>query len=319
MLLSQRIFSRRVHLNRGICTPRGHQFYFRPTSHSTRAACTPLSSRPYATASDSSRWPFESVPTCLELKSRPLGWEAIQNKVDPYFGQNWKFYPIVLDDRVELTGRMLYLVMLTDDQLEKMNMSGMLPYRERVMKIAHGQQPPNRGSCLEWMLYETLNLIRGMDEALTNDLFQGICTLLQGQTAEDCLSVNTSVHIWNSEKFVARLNLLPEELEQTTALGSTTFRFVGVLNDIYSWEMEWPDYRENKTMGHILSLSFTFSRMKQTDAHVLSELDLSFRQCSEDIRHKNHENLRPEMSNYIESLGYFMSGIESWSKWTPRY
>lgn len=71
------------------------------------------------------------------MKSHPLGWEAIQGRVEPFFEKNWEFesdreregflamgfsrafsewYPLILDDRVELTGKMHYLVVLIDGE-----------------------------------------------------------------------------------------------------------------------------------------------------------------------------------------------------------
>lgn len=81
---------------------------------------------------------------------------------------------------------------LTDggsDQLDKMEMSDLLQYRERVMAIARGELSPNRDSCLEWMLYDTLTSMRSIDEVLANDVIEGFCALLQGQTTENRLTV----------------------------------------------------------------------------------------------------------------------------------
>lgn len=68
-------------------------------------------------------------------------------------------------------------------------MLDMLQYRKRVMRIARGKASPDRDSCLEWMLYDTLHSMRSVDETLANDLIEGFCTLLQGQTAESRLTV----------------------------------------------------------------------------------------------------------------------------------
>lgn len=88
----------------------------------------------------SQQWPVDFVPTRLELKSHPLGWEVLQKRVEPYFSQNWKFtserekegffalgfsralnewFPLMLDDRAELTGKMHYLGLLVDGEDSK--------------------------------------------------------------------------------------------------------------------------------------------------------------------------------------------------------
>jgi aristolochene synthase len=76
-------------------------------------------------------------PSQLELKSHPLGWEAIQALVEPSFAQHWKFtserekkgffalgfsrafsqfFPLTLNERVEVTCMMHYLALLIDGE-----------------------------------------------------------------------------------------------------------------------------------------------------------------------------------------------------------
>lgn len=67
----------------------------------------------------------------------------------------------------------------------------MSPYRERVMKIALGTANPDRDICLEWMLHDTLQDMRNIDEILANGAAEGFCQLLQAQTSQNRLSVQT--------------------------------------------------------------------------------------------------------------------------------
>lgn len=134
MRLSQRVFTQRIS-RRGIPAPR--KDIYGPKTRLLFGNPT-INSRTYSTALDGSRhWPTEFAPTRLELKSHPLGWEAIQGRVEPSFEQNWEFtsdreregflalglsrafsewYPLILDDRVELTGKIHYLVILIDGE-----------------------------------------------------------------------------------------------------------------------------------------------------------------------------------------------------------
>lgn len=57
------------------------------------------------------------------------------------------------------------------------------------MAIARGKSSPNHDLCLEWMLHDTLTSMRSVDEALANEVVEGFCKLLQGQTAEHRLTV----------------------------------------------------------------------------------------------------------------------------------
>lgn len=65
----------------------------------------------------------------------------------------------------------------------------MLLYRERVIRIAHGEETPDRDICIEWMLSDTLQIIRDTDGVLAKDFIEGFCTLLGAQTAEERLTV----------------------------------------------------------------------------------------------------------------------------------
>lgn len=66
-----------------------------------------------------------------------------------------------------------------------MNAADMLSYRDLIMKIALGESEPDRSICGEWMLFDTIQSMRTIDEVLTNDLVEGFCTLLQIQTAPE--------------------------------------------------------------------------------------------------------------------------------------
>lgn len=70
-----------------------------------------------------------------------------------------------------------------------MSLSDMFSYRERVIRIARGEDSADRQVCIEWMLSDTLHAMRDIDDVLTGDLVEGFCTLLQAQTAQERLSV----------------------------------------------------------------------------------------------------------------------------------
>ncbi|KAF3384654.1 Aristolochene synthase [Penicillium rolfsii] len=296
------------------------------------------------------------------MEAHPLGWQTIQARVEPYFGQNWKFssektkqgffavgfsqafsqfFPLTLNERVEGTCKMHYLALLIDDQLEKMSLSDMLSYRERVIRIARGEESSNRDVCIEWMLSNTLQLMRSIDEVLTNDLVEGFCTLLRAMTAQERLSIaHLGPYLAAREvdvgrpfysaliRYGAKLHLSSSELAQTAALESCAFRFMGVLNDVYSWDREWKVYQEDPTDGaqpfsavYILAkeTELSFAACKRLLYSYCRELEIILKQSAEEIERQNEGTLRPDMAKYIKGLEYLMSGVEHWSQWTPRY
>ncbi|KAJ5656519.1 hypothetical protein N7507_008469, partial [Penicillium longicatenatum] len=301
-------------------------------------------------------------PSQLESKSHSLGWEAIQALIEPRFAQHWKFpsekeknrffalgfsrafsqfFPLTLNERVEVTCMIHYLVLLIDDQLDKMNAADMLSYRELIMQIARGKAEPDRTICVEWMLSDTIQSMRAIDEILTSDLVDGFCTLLQMQTApERTATKHLGPYLERREidfgrpfyttliRFGANLHITPSELHDTSALESTAFRFMGVLNDVYSWDKEWKAYQEHLTDGaqpfsavQVLAqeTGLPYPACKRLMYHYCRELELVLKQSAAEIRESAGGALRPEMEKYIKGLEYFMSGMEAWSQWTPRY
>lgn len=78
---------------------------------------------------------YEIPPSRLESKIHPLGWEVIQAQTEPWFDEHWAFasekekkdffalgfsrafslfFPLTLDDRVEMTCKLHYLILLID-------------------------------------------------------------------------------------------------------------------------------------------------------------------------------------------------------------
>lgn len=135
----QRVFAKRI-LSRGTPASASREYLYGPKTNIISRKFTLLPRR-YSTVPDSSQqWPVDFIPTRLELKSHPLGWEALQKRVEPYFAQNWKFaserekegffalgfsralnemFPLMLDDRAELTGKMHYMALLVDGEDSK--------------------------------------------------------------------------------------------------------------------------------------------------------------------------------------------------------
>ncbi|KGO68077.1 Terpenoid synthase [Penicillium italicum] len=222
-----------------------------------------------------------------------------------------------------------------------MSFTQMLSYRDRIMKIALGTASPNRGICLEWMVHDTFMAMRSMDEVLANDVAQGFCQLLQAQTSQERTTIKTlGSYLEFREidvgrplytaliRFGAKLDLTTAELTKTTALESTAFRHVSVMNDIYSWEREWKVYQANPTDGAqpfsaicILAneTGLPYTACKRLMYSYCRELELNLKQSTDEIRHNSMESLTHELEVYIKGMEYFMCGIELWSQWTPRY
>lgn len=107
--------------------------------NSLASKCAATSVKRYSTAQAA---PFHLQygvgPSQLESKAHSLGWEAIQALVEPSFVQHWKFssekekkgflalgfsrafsqfFPLTLDERVEVMRKMHYLALLIDGEL----------------------------------------------------------------------------------------------------------------------------------------------------------------------------------------------------------
>lgn len=129
-------------------------------------------------------------------------------------------------------------------------------------------------------------------------------------------------------RFGAKMHLTEDQLEKAKRLESTAFRHFGVINDIYSWDREWNVSQANQTDG-AQPFSAVYILAKETGLPFLAckrllhsycrELEVVFKQAKDDIRRGSSSNLTPELEKYLQGLEYFMSGIETWSLWTPRY
>lgn len=199
--------------------------FHRPTTCSAYAHLSKGRVRQYSTAPNT---PCEVPPSKLKTKSHHLGWEKIQAQVEPYFSTNWNFasekkkqgllaiglsraftnaFPLTLDNRIGVTCKMLYLSLLIDgwscfnarpwviadkqiDQLEKMSFPQMLSYRHRTMEVVLGTYKPDISISREWMLYDTLETMRGMNKTLANDAARGFCQLLKAMTSQERASIS---------------------------------------------------------------------------------------------------------------------------------
>lgn len=129
-------------------------------------------------------------------------------------------------------------------------------------------------------------------------------------------------------RFGAAIRLSPEELKQTAALESCAFRFMGVLNDIYSWNREWKVYQTNPSEGarpfsavYILAqeTGLSYPACKRIMYSYCRELETAFKEAEQELVKQSGGTLQPDLETYVRGLEYLMSGIEQWSQWTPRY
>ncbi|KAJ5339687.1 hypothetical protein N7452_006415 [Penicillium brevicompactum] len=333
--------------------------FHRPTTCSAHAHLSKGRVRQYSTAPNT---PCEVPPSKLKTKSHQLGWEKIQAQVEPYFSTNWNFasekkkqgllaiglsraftnaFPLTLDNRIGVTCKMLYLSLLIDDQLEKMSFPQMLSYRHRTMEVVLGTSKPDISISREWMLYDTLEIMRGMNKTLANDAARGFCQLLKAMTSQERASISDleaylefrEVDVGRTfftalMRFGANIHLTKAQLAQTKTLESTAFRHFSIINDIYSWEREWKLAQATSADGarpfsavFILAKETNqpFSVCKESLYEYCRDLELGFKQALDGLRHDGSPELTPEMDKYVQSLEYFMSGMETWTQWTPRY
>lgn len=183
--------------------------------------------RQYSTSPPVHPLQHEVGPSRLESKSHSMGAETVRALVEPYFEDAWEFssekekksfhavglsrafcqfFPLTLNERVEATCKLHYLLVLIDgkhlslnwryqetnkslDKLDKLDAADLISYRERIMQVARMKISPDRTNPMEWMLCDIIKLMRGIDEPLTDDIIQRLCALLEAQTAPERASV----------------------------------------------------------------------------------------------------------------------------------
>lgn len=124
-------------------TPRPHFFCAKPKPLLREGTVLP---RRYSTPSNTTLHQSHDVaPSRLESKTHPLGWEVIQDQIDPYFSKHWdfgneeekrkflalglsrafsQFFPLTRNDRVEAVCKMHYLAFLIDGELHASQRKG---------------------------------------------------------------------------------------------------------------------------------------------------------------------------------------------------
>ncbi|CAG7951742.1 unnamed protein product [Penicillium olsonii] len=331
-----------------------HQSLLPIYSHSSKGPLRQHSTVPNA--------PCEIPPGHLETKTHVMGWEKIQTQVEPYFKTNWNFvsekerkgllsiglphafcksFPSTLNNRVGVTCKMLYLSLLIDDQLEKMSFAQMLSYRHRTMEVALGSVKPDISISREWMLYDTLQIMRGMDKRLANRVARGFCQLLKAMTSPERNSItNLESYFQFREvdsgrtfftaliRFGANLHLNDTELMKSKPFESIAFRHFSIINDIYSWERE---SRVSQTISTDGAKPFSsvyivakdtrqpFSICQRLLYDYCRGIELDFKQAVDGLREDGSNVLTPQLESYLRNLEFFMSGMEAWSQLTARY
>ncbi|CAG8947440.1 unnamed protein product [Penicillium salamii] len=320
------------------------------------------SKRPVRQHSTTPNVPCEVPPSHLERKTHSMGWDKIQAHVEPYFSTNWKFpsekerkglltvglsrafcnsFPLTLDSRIGVTCKMLYFSLLIDDQLEKMSFAQMLSYRHRTMEVVLGSVKPDISISREWMLYDTLQIMRRMDKKLANDVARGFCQLLKAMTSPERNSIKElepylelrEVDVGRTfftalMRFGANLHLNDAQKAKSKPFESIAFRHMCIINDTYSWEREWRVSQTSQADGaQPFSSVYIVAKETQQPFSVCKRLlydycrgiELDFKQAMDALRNEGSSVVTPELESYLQSLEFFMSGIEAWSQWTPRY
>ncbi|KAL2006010.1 hypothetical protein VTN00DRAFT_9664 [Thermoascus crustaceus] len=309
---------------------------------------------------DPTSQPYDIPPSRLQSRVHPLGEERIKAEAEKYFEENWNFdsekkmrgffsigmskayslfFPLTLDDRVDMTNRMLHLSLLSDDKLEKMSLEEMTSYGNRLIQIAEGTAEPDNSIPDERVTHETLQLMRATDQKLTDDVAEAFIILVRKQIGAERLRIeHLGPYLEYREedvgrsffcallRFGAAIHLSPEELQIVEGIERNAFRHVGIMNDIYSWNREFRVHQQEQSEGslpfsavHVLSMEtkLSYPACKRLLYTYCRELELAHEDMVREIRDKSKMSQRLEQ--YIKGIEYFMRGVEIWSQWTPRY
>ncbi|KAJ5893654.1 hypothetical protein N7495_005345, partial [Penicillium taxi] len=164
--------------------------------------------------------------------------------------------------------------------------------------------------------------MRVIDEKLATDVVEGLCDRLKAQTAEDRILVKHLGRYLEFKKrpdkqrfytklikFSTNLHLNSSELAQTATVECYAFRFVGVFNDIYSWDRKWKVYQETPTDGaHPFSAIYTLAQdmglpyltCKRLLYPYCRELEVMLQRSGEEMGDASDSTLRSDTEIYIK-------------------
>lgn len=124
-------------------------------------------------------------------------------------------------------------------------------------------------------------------------------------------------------RFALNLSMSAEEIEAVSDLDMNRSRFITIINDIFSWEMELKQSQSSNEEGSYLcssvqiimdSLGVDDDAAKAILWTIARHLELRHLQLSSSLVEKY-----PTLGMYCKATGYHMSGIEAWHKETHRY
>ncbi|KAL9063650.1 MAG: hypothetical protein Q9161_009351 [Pseudevernia consocians] len=209
-------------------------------------------------------------------------------------------------------------------------------YNNRLIPIARSDKIPDRSIPVECITYDLWESMRACDRKLADEILQPVFTFMKAQTDSMRKDVNgLAPYLQYREadvgkallsalmRFVMKLELTPQELENLEPIDRNCAKHISVVNDIYSWEKELRKSKSSKEEGATLCSSVKVMAFEcNVGAEAAKRILWTMCREWESVHLELAEKVAPfgpRMAQYCEGLGYQMSGNELWSRTTMRY
>ena len=115
------------------------------------------------------------------------------------------------------------------------------------------------------------------------------------------------------------------EKERTSAVTTAAYNAWVLVNDYFSWEKEWQNYRGNSSEGEIVSAIFLYMKWQSVDqiearkllkAEILAR-EQKYSEAKAELTAR--ENLSDNVRNWFDLLDWVTAGNFAWSMTTARY
>ncbi|OCT47175.1 Aristolochene synthase [Cladophialophora carrionii] len=210
-------------------------------------------------------------------------------------------------------------------------------YNEKLMRLARGDEQPDRSIPVEYMMYDIWESMRAHDKDLADEVLEPAFVFMRAQVDKQRLKpMDLQTYFEYREQDVGKaflsaimrfsmgLHMTSEELELARPVEENCSKSISVVNDICSYEKEVRIAARGHEGGALCSSVPIMQLIANVDVpgakrilwQMCREWEVRHRQLVDDVTRKNQS---PALAAYLEGLEYQMAGNEAWSLITPRY
>ncbi|KAK5092603.1 hypothetical protein LTR24_005065 [Lithohypha guttulata] len=210
-------------------------------------------------------------------------------------------------------------------------------YNDKLMRLARGDELPDRSVPVEYLMYDIWASMREHDKELADEVLEPAFVFMRAQVDKQRLKpMDLHTYFKYREQDVGKaflsaimrfsmgLRLSESEHDLARPVEENASKSISVINDICSYEKEVRVAAQGHEGGALCSSVPIMQSIADVDVDgakrilwsMCREWEVRHVQLVQEIREKNKS---AALAAYMEGLEYQMAGNEVWSLETPRY